>query len=63
MGERSYGDGNAAEKYVAAYIWYTQAQRSGSDQAEAKVTELESRMTPDQLVEARKRLEGAPAPK
>jgi TonB family protein len=63
MGERSYGDGNAAENYVAAYVWYTQAQRSGSDQAEAKVTELESRMTPDQLAEARKRLEGAPAPK
>ncbi len=57
MGERTYGDGNAAENYVAAYVWYTQAQRSGSDQAEAKVTELESRMTPDQLSEARKKLE------
>jgi TonB family protein len=63
MGERTYGDGNAAENYVAAYVWYTQAQRTGSDQAERKVTELESRLTPDQLVEARKRLEGAPAPK
>jgi len=63
MGERSYGDGNAAENYVAAYIWYTQAQRSGSDQAEAKVTELESRMTPDQIAEARKRLEISGTPK
>ena len=57
MGERTYGDGNAAENYVAAYVWYTQARRSGSEQAEAKVTELESRMTPDQLAEARKKLE------
>jgi TonB family protein len=57
MGERSYGDGNAAENYVAAYLWYVQAQRSGAEQAEAKVTELESRMTPDQIAEARRRLE------
>jgi len=63
MGERSYGDGNAAENYVTAYVWYTQAQRSGSDQAEAKVTELESRMTPDQIAEARKRVEISVAPK
>ena len=63
MGERSFGDGNAAENYVTAYVWYTQAQRSGSDQAEAKVTELESRMPPDQLAEARKRVKISVAPK
>jgi TonB family protein len=63
MGERTYGDGNNPEQYVTAYVWYAQAQRSGADQAEAKVTELESRMTPDQLSEARKRLEISPAPK
>ena len=59
MGERAYGDGNQPENYVAAYVWYAQAQRSGANQAEAKVTELESRMTPDQLAEARQRLESA----
>jgi TPR repeat protein len=57
MGERAYGDGNEPENYVTAYVWYVQAQHSGADQADAKVTELESRMTPDQLSEARKRLE------
>jgi TonB family protein len=57
MGERSYDDGNSPEHYVAAYIWYTQAQRSGFEQAEVKVTALESRMTPDQLAEAHKKLE------
>ena len=57
MGERIYGDGNDAEKYVDAYVWYAQAQRNGADGAETKVTELEPRMTPDQLSEARKRVE------
>lgn len=56
MGERVYGDGNDAEKYVDAYVWYAQSQRNGAEGADAKVTELESRMTPDQLSEAHKRL-------
>jgi TonB family protein len=60
MGERAYGDGNSPENYISAYLWYVQAQRSGAEQAEAKVTELEARMTPDQLSEARKRLESSP---
>jgi len=59
MGQRAYGDGNDADKYVDAYVWYARAQRSGSGQAAAKVTELESRMTPDQLNDARKQLETA----
>ena len=60
MGERIYGDGTDAEKYVAAYVWFAQAQLSGAGGADAKVTELEARMTPDQLSEARKRLESTP---
>lgn len=56
MGERIYGDGNDSEKYVDAYVWLAQAQRNGADGAGAKVTELEARMTPDQLSEAHKRL-------
>lgn len=60
MGQRVYGDGNDSEKYVEAYVWFSQAQRSGADGADAKVIELEARMTPDQLSEARKRVESAP---
>ena len=60
MGERIYGDGNQPENYIGAYVWYVQAQRSGADQAHARVTELESRMTAEQLAEAHKHLESSP---
>lgn len=61
MGERTYGDGNNAEKYIEAFLWYALAQRSGAEQADTKIRELEARMTPDQLSEAQKRLENWPA--
>jgi TPR repeat protein len=61
MGERTYGDGNNAAKYVDAYLWFALAQRSGAEKADARVSELETRMTPDQLSEAQKRLERWPA--
>jgi TonB family protein len=57
MGERTYGDGNNSEKYADAYVWYALALRGGFEASAAKVTELESRMTPDQLAEARRRME------
>jgi TonB family protein len=64
MGERAYGDGNDSDKYIDAYVWYALAKRNGSSDAEAKVTDLESRMTPDQLTDAKKRLDAWPsAPK
>ncbi len=65
MGERTYGDGKNAEKYIEAYLWYALAQRHGLERADAKVSELEARMAPDQLSEAQKRLENwlAPPPK
>lgn len=62
MGERTYGDGNSSEKYVEAYVWYALAQQGGFDQSDAKVTELETRMTEDQLAEARKRLQNSGIP-
>jgi len=62
MGERIYGDGNDSGKYVEAYVWFAQAQRNGAEGADAKVTELEARMTPDQITEARKRLASASPP-
>jgi TonB family protein len=61
LAERTYGDGNNAEKYIEAYLWYALAQRSGAEQADTKIRELEARMTPDQLSEAQKRLENWPA--
>jgi TonB family protein len=60
MGERIYGDGTNADKYVMAYLWYCIAGRSGTEQAETKVSELEARMTPTQLGEARKRVDAWP---
>ncbi len=42
MGERVYGDGTNAENYVMAYVWYSLAQRNGTEQAGAKVSELET---------------------
>ena len=61
MGQRIYGDGNNSASYVDSYVWYALAQRSGASVADARVTELEFRMTPDQLSEARKRLESWPS--
>jgi TonB family protein len=56
MGERIYGDGTDAESYVSAYVWYAQALESGAEQAQARISELEARMTPDQISEAKKQL-------
>ena len=56
MGERIYGDGTDAERYVPAYVWYVRAAESGAEPAQARVSELEARMTPDQISEARKQL-------
>jgi TonB family protein len=62
MGERIYGDGSNADNYVMAYVWYSLAQRNGTEQAATKVAELEARMTPAQLSEARKRAASWPDP-
>jgi TPR repeat protein len=61
MGERIYGDGTDAESYVPAYVWYVQALAKGAEQAQARISELEARMTPDQISEARKQLAVASA--
>lgn len=60
MGERVYGDGNNADKYVMAYVWYSLASRSGTEQAGTKVSEIEARMTPEQLGQARKQVDAWP---
>ena len=54
---RTYGDGNTPDNYVAAYIWYALGQRGGVEQSDKMVYELEAKMSPEQLSEARKKLE------
>jgi len=56
MGERIYGDGTDSESYVSAYVWYVQALESGAEQAQARISELKARMTPDQFSQAQKQL-------
>jgi TonB family protein len=56
MGERTYGDGNNPENYVAAYVWYALAQHGGVPQSDEKLTDLEARMTYEQVAEAKKRV-------
>ncbi len=57
MAERVYGDGNNPENYIPAYVWYALAQRGGVESSDKKIIELESRMTYEQLAEARKRVD------
>jgi TonB family protein len=62
LAERTYGDGNTASNYVDAYVWYVRSQRGGYSASENKIGELESRMTEDQLAEAKTRLESVSPP-
>ena len=57
MTQRACGDGHNNENYVSAYVWYEGARRGGLSESEPKISELESRMTPEQLSDAKKRLE------
>jgi hypothetical protein len=62
MAERAYGTGSNPETYVAAYVWYALAQRSGYDPSQGKAEVVASEMTPEQLSEAQKELEKFAAP-
>ena len=62
MGERTYGDGGNRENYVAAYVWYVLAQRGGFERSQAKAAILAAEMSPEQLSEARKRLDNWTSP-
>ena len=62
LAERIYGDGTTSANYVEAYVWYARSQRGDYAASEAKISELESRMTEEQLAEARKRLESISSP-
>ena len=57
MGERTYGNGSNPENYVAAYVWYTLAQRGGFEQSQAKAEIVAAEMTPEQVADAQKRLD------
>jgi hypothetical protein len=45
---------------VTAYVWYALAQRSRFKHSDRKMKELAEKMTPEQLVEARRRAENDP---
>jgi TPR repeat protein len=62
MGERTYGNGSNPEKYVAAYLWYALAQRGGYTPSQGKAEIVAAEMTPEQLSDARKRLENWATP-
>ena len=62
MPERAYGTGSNPETYVAAYVWYALAQRSGYDPSQGKAEVVAAEMTPEQLSEAQKELEKFAAP-
>jgi TonB family protein len=59
LAERIYGDGTNSANYVEAYVWYARSQRGDYAASEAKISELESRMTEEQLAEARNKLASA----
>jgi TonB family protein len=58
MGEYIYHRGKDSPDYVTAYMWYALARRGGYKRSEKALKEVASRMTPDQLAEAQKRVEG-----
>jgi hypothetical protein len=45
---------------VTAYVWYELAQRSRFKHSDRKMKELAEKMTPEQLLEARRRAENDP---
>lgn len=52
---RYYAEGRGVEQdYVAAYLWYTRAIATGSDEAETDRKKLSAKMTPAQLAEAKR---------
>lgn len=56
MGEYLSSHGN---DLVTAYVWYALAQRSRYKHSDKKMKELAEKMTPEQLVEARRRAESS----
>jgi TonB family protein len=59
MGARTYGEGNSPDHYVAAYMWYALAQRGGVEGSDKMVSELEAKMSTEQISEARKKVDNS----
>ena len=59
MGARAYGAGDSPDNYVAAYMWYALAQRGGLEGSDKMVSELEAKMSSEQLTEARKKMDNS----
>ena len=57
MGERAYAHGNSSADYVNAYLWYELARRGGYKHSDKMLKEVASKMSPEQLSEAKTRVD------
>ena len=55
MGEHAYARGSSSADYVTAYMWYDIARKSGYRRSDKMLKALASKMSPEQLSEARTR--------
>ncbi len=60
MGEHTYAHGSSSADYVNAYMWYALARQRGYKGSDKMLQELASKMSPEQLSDARTRVENWP---
>jgi len=60
MGEHAYAHGSSSADYVNAYMWYELARRGGYKHSERKLKEVTSKMLPEQLSDAKTRVDNWP---
>jgi hypothetical protein len=53
MGEHSSGKGREPVSYFDAFVWYSLADRSGYKGSAKKVKEIATKLTPDDIAQAR----------
>jgi TPR repeat protein len=57
MGEHAYAHGGDSANFVDAYVWYSLAEGNGYSRCKKVLEQLNSRMTPEQLSQAKARLQ------
>jgi TonB family protein len=60
MGEHVYARGSSAADYVNAYMWYELARRGGYKHSDKMLKEVASKMSPEQLSDAKTRVDNWP---
>jgi TonB family protein len=60
MGEYERAHGTSSADYVTAYMWYALARRGGYKPSDRMLEELASKMSPEQLSDAKTRVENWP---